>query len=182
MSKSNDSFTFFAVGSYVVALALIVNITGGSLTWGSSWWLVVLFIALGVGFTGTSINRGDSEASAPVERLVSAPAAAPQLEAEVVETASDPVVEPDNLTKIEGIGPKMRDALIAQGVSTFAKLADQSLEEIRAAIEASGMRFAPSAESWAEQAGLAAQGDWDGLEKLQAILDSGRYPEGYEKQ
>lgn len=83
---------------------------------------------------------------------------------------------PDDLTKLEGIGPKMSLALIAAGLDTFAKVAAASLDDFKAAIEAAGMNFAPSAESWSEQAGYAARGDWDGLSTLQDKLESGRYP------
>lgn len=85
--------------------------------------------------------------------------------------------DPDDLTKIEGIGKKMSAALINQGIDTFAKLSTKSVDELREAIAAEGMRFAPAAESWAEQASFAAKGDWDGLEALQSRLVAGRYPQ-----
>jgi large subunit ribosomal protein L21 len=81
----------------------------------------------------------------------------------------------DDLTKIEGIGPKMSAALVAAGIDTFAKLADATEAQIRSAIEEAGMRLAPGLESWAEQAGFAAKGDWDGLEQLQGRLVGGRH-------
>ncbi len=83
---------------------------------------------------------------------------------------------PDDLTKIEGIGPKMAQALIAAGLDTFEKVAAASIADFQAAILAAKMNFAPSAESWAEQAGYAARGDWHGLSALQDTLISGRYP------
>jgi len=82
--------------------------------------------------------------------------------------------KPDDLKKIEGIGPKMAKALIAGGFETFEKLSKASEEELRAAIEAAGMRLAPSLSTWAEQAVLAAKGDWDALQTLQDELDGGR--------
>jgi len=89
---------------------------------------------------------------------------------------TDIVVEPDDLTRLEGIGAKMAAALVAGGLDTFEKVAAASLDDFRAAIEAAGMSFAPAAESWAEQASYAAKGDWDGLAALQDTLISGRYP------
>lgn len=80
----------------------------------------------------------------------------------------------DDLTVIEGIGPKMSDALIAAGFDTFAKLAQATETELTAAIEAAGMRFAPSMATWAEQAGYAEREDWSGLENLQSSLSGGR--------
>lgn len=81
---------------------------------------------------------------------------------------------PDDLTVIEGIGPKMSDALRAAGIDTFAKLSTSSEEVIRAAIQAAGMRFAPSVPTWPEQAGYASSGNWDGLKEFQKKLVSGR--------
>jgi large subunit ribosomal protein L27 len=80
----------------------------------------------------------------------------------------------DDLTVIEGIGPKMSAALVAAGLETFAKLAEATEDQIKAAIEAAGLRFAPSLGTWAQQAALAARDDWDGLKALQDELTAGR--------
>jgi large subunit ribosomal protein L27 len=80
----------------------------------------------------------------------------------------------DDLTIIEGIGPKMAAALIAAGIDTFAKLSDTSEDEIRAAVQAAGMNFAPSIPTWAKQAKFAAEGDMDGLKAYQDKLVGGR--------
>lgn len=82
--------------------------------------------------------------------------------------------EPDDLTVIEGIGPKMSAALQAAGITTYAQLAASSEDTLRAAVEAAGMRLAPSISTWAEQAEYAARGDWDGLEQFQSQLEGGR--------
>lgn len=185
MSKNNDSYTFFSVAAYFIAIAILVSVIAGNGTWGDTWWLILLFVALGVGFTGTAINQGGKQPTSASTGLVTAPVV-PKTETvaqqeKTPEPKATPATEADDLTRIEGIGPKMNAALIAQGIDTFAKLSTKSVDDIRAAIDAGGMRFAPSAESWAEQAGYAAKGDWDGLAKLQEILESGRYPEGYKK-
>jgi F-type H+-transporting ATPase subunit gamma len=83
----------------------------------------------------------------------------------------------DDLTKIEGIGPKMADALRAVGITTFAQLANSSQEELRGAIEKAGMKLAPSIPTWAKQAKFAADGDLDGLEKYQDYLVAGVEPQ-----
>lgn len=82
--------------------------------------------------------------------------------------------DPDDLTKIEGIGPKMSQALIDAGIPTFADLADASEDDLRQAIQDAGMRLAPSLETWAEQATLARDGKWDELDTLQDSLEGGR--------
>jgi len=84
------------------------------------------------------------------------------------------VLTADDLTKIEGIGPKMSEALLAAGINTYAELADSSENDLRRAIQDAGMRLAPSLETWAEQAALARDGKWDELGKLQDTLEGGR--------
>ncbi len=80
----------------------------------------------------------------------------------------------DDLTVIEGIGPKMSAALVAAGIDTFAKLAATNEETLRTAISAAGMRFAPSLVTWSEQAAFANKGDWDGLKTFINTLTAGR--------
>lgn len=97
-----------------------------------------------------------------------------------VEVKTAPVIrpataaQPDDLKIIEGIGPKMAAALVAAGIDSFAKLAQSPESAIHAAIEAAGMRFAPSVPTWPEQAAYAARGDMDGLKAFQATLTGGR--------
>lgn len=111
--------------------------------------------------------------SAPV---VTAPEAPPIAEVKRPAAAAAPSasVTPDNLEMIEGIGPKMAGALRAAGIDSFAKLAKTSEDDLRAAIKAGGMRLAPSVPTWAQQAGYAAKGDWDGLKAFQETLTGGR--------
>lgn len=80
----------------------------------------------------------------------------------------------DDLTQIDGIGPKMATALKAVGIETFAQLAQTTEEQLREAVEKAGMRFAPSMPTWAKQAQLAADGKWEELETYQSKLVGGR--------
>lgn len=116
-------------------------------------------------------NGQEAEAQ---ETVMEADETAP--EEPIAVTPQGDTAEPDDLTKLEGIGPKMSKALIAGGVTSFEKLSTMSVSDIRAVLDAQGQRFAPAAESWAEQASLAAKGDWDGLQALQDTLIAGRYP------
>ena len=83
----------------------------------------------------------------------------------------------DDLTKIEGIGPKMSRALIAAGIRTYADIANASNDQLKQAIEDAGMRFSPSLDTWSEQAGYLVNGDVDGLEAFQSTLVAGRRPD-----
>jgi len=81
--------------------------------------------------------------------------------------------KPDDLTRIEGIGPKSSALLQAAGISTYAKLASADISRLRSILTDGGIR-AGSPATWPEQAQLAATEDWQALEALQGQLKGGR--------
>lgn len=81
--------------------------------------------------------------------------------------------EPDDLSRIEGIGPEISAVLVAAGITTFAELAACEPEELKRILVASGVRRGDPA-TWPKQAALAAQGRWDELAALQTDLHGGR--------
>lgn len=104
-----------------------------------------------------------------------APAVAEEKVKEVVAEAAAPVAKADNLTKIEGIGPKMAGVFNAAGITTFQALADKSAEELRVILDAAEGNFAShNPGTWPEQAQMAADGKWDELKKWQDELDGGK--------
>ena len=84
----------------------------------------------------------------------------------------------DDLKRIEGIGPKFNDALIAAGIDTFVKLEKAGEEELKAALETAKLRFAPSLPTWAEQAGYLVRGDEAGFKAFTDKLVAGRKEDG----
>lgn len=83
--------------------------------------------------------------------------------------------QPDNLKRIEGVGPKIAEVLRAAGVTTFAKLASMKADEIKDVLIAAGDRFSfQDPTTWPAQADLAAKGEWDKLKKWQEDLKGGR--------
>ncbi|MFN3266886.1 MAG: helix-hairpin-helix domain-containing protein [Deinococcales bacterium] len=110
------------------------------------------------------------KAAAPKTAKAAASKAAPVPEAPKAKKAASS----DDLKRIEGIGPKINDALLAAGITTFAELADSSEEALKAALESAGLRFAPSLSTWAEQAGYLARGDEAGFIALTERLVAGR--------
>ena len=81
--------------------------------------------------------------------------------------------EPDDLTRIEGIGPKTALALKEAGIGSFKALAQGSPYDLLPLLEAAGLpRRDPT--TWPAQAALAANGDWDTLEAWQDQLHGGR--------
>ena len=77
----------------------------------------------------------------------------------------------DDLKKIEGIGPKIAETLIAAGIATYADLAKAKPAKIAEIIADVRGNHVP--DTWPEQAQLAADGKWDELKDLQEKLDGG---------
>ena len=81
---------------------------------------------------------------------------------------------PDNLKKIEGIGPKIEELLQAKNIYTFEQLANQSSADLRSILDEAGARFRMhNPETWSEQAKIAAAGDWEYLKSWQDRLKGG---------
>ncbi|GJQ05650.1 50S ribosomal protein L21 [Capnocytophaga canimorsus] len=90
------------------------------------------------------------------------------------ETKSGKATKADDLKKVEGIGPKAAEALVAAGVDTFAKLSKKSADEIKTILtEASSTLAHLDPQTWPQQAQLAAEGKWDELKKWQDELNGG---------
>ncbi|MBI4941670.1 MAG: hypothetical protein HY830_13065 [Actinobacteria bacterium] len=110
-------------------------------------------------------------------------AAAPGVAAGLVSAtagADDDSVEDDSaeddLERIEGIGPRIASALRSAGIRSFRRLADADVPTLQAALEAAGLRFAPSLPTWSRQARFLADGDEVGFIKLTESLVAGREP------
>jgi len=100
------------------------------------------------------------EAAKPVEKVVEQKE---EIKAEKVEVKVEKVEKPatkkpvaakaDNLTVIQGIGPKMSEVLTAAGIDSYSKLSEISEEDLIAILEKSGVRYKSySPETWAENA------------------------------
>ena len=100
---------------------------------------------------------------------------APAPETDTATEAAKPASKPDDLTKIEGIGPKISGLLQAAGIKTFADLAKAEVTVIQKILTEAGSRYRlANPESWPKQAQLAAEGKWSELETLQDSLKGGR--------
>ncbi|MBO0322942.1 30S ribosomal protein S2 [Muricauda sp. CAU 1633] len=77
-------------------------------------------------------------------------------------------VKADDLTKVEGIGPKAAEAIVSSGIETYAKLAKADPEKIKEVLtEASSNLAHLDPTSWPKQAKMAADGKWDELKEWQ---------------
>lgn len=81
----------------------------------------------------------------------------------------------DDLTVIEGIGPKIAGLLNDDNIRSYKKLSGTSVSVLKDILENAGNRFKmhdPS--TWPKQAGLASRGKWDELEEYQDFLMGGK--------
>ena len=92
-------------------------------------------------------------------------------EASKDEVSNEEESQADDLTKIEGIGPKIAEALNNAGIKTFADLAAAKDEDVQEIIK--DIPGNHKADTWNEQAALARDGKWDELKELQDKLDRG---------
>ena len=79
----------------------------------------------------------------------------------------------DDLTVLEGVGPKVAKILTEAGYASFADLAKADPVEVDKVLDANKLQMLDSA-GWIDQAKLAAAGDMEGLAKLQDELKGGR--------
>jgi predicted flap endonuclease-1-like 5' DNA nuclease len=80
----------------------------------------------------------------------------------------------DDLTIIEGIGPKISRLLQDKDINTFAELAAANVGQIQEILTEAGLSNIAKPATWSEQAQLAAEGKWDDLKSLQDALKGGR--------
>lgn len=124
------------------------------------------------------------EEAPPTDKTDAKPAATQKLAEEPQTSVEEPVAtqklddEPaapaaDDLEVIEGIGPKIASVLREASINSFAELAATDSERLTEILQEANLRLA-SSETWAEQAELAAKGDWEGLKQLQGRLKGGR--------
>lgn len=80
----------------------------------------------------------------------------------------------DDLTKIEGAGPKAAEALTNAGLDTFAKIAKADAEKMKEILTEASSRLAHlDTASWPKQAKMAADGKWDELKAWQDSVKGG---------
>ncbi len=127
----------------------------------------------------TRINSTRKKATAKMEKAMAPIKKAKSVKTRVAKAQKKVVkaqkaVVANDLTKIEGIGPKIAEHLNKAGISSFAQLAAADIKSIKTILTAAGPRYArrnPS--TWAQQAKLAATGKWDRLKTLQSKLKGG---------
>jgi hypothetical protein len=81
-----------------------------------------------------------------------------------------------DLTKIEGIGPKIEELLNKNGINSYEQLANASHSFLEKIISDAGPAFYTHrrmTNTWPAQAKLAQHEEWDELKKWQDVLKAG---------
>lgn len=85
----------------------------------------------------------------------------------------------DDLTIIDGIGPKIDELFRANGVASLAQVARLGVQDMLDILERGGPSFhLANPDTWAEQALLASENRWKELKHLQEGLIGGPGPSG----
>lgn len=101
--------------------------------------------------------------------------AAPKAKPQAKKATAPKAVVADDLTKIEGVGPKIAQLLKDNGISTFDGLSKVKADAIKTILDKGGSRMQMhDPTTWPAQAKLAAKGSWDELNKLQDELKGGK--------
>ena len=121
-------------------------------------------------------KKADSDSTTEEVKAVAAEPAVIETIAEVIEDEPVAVTTKavaDDLEIVEGIGPKIAEALAGAGVTTFAQLAEMTPDAINEIVSGAGIS-SRDATTWPKQAEMARDGKFDELKTWQDELDGGR--------
>lgn len=84
-------------------------------------------------------------------------------------------IKENDLTVVEGIGPKISQLFIDAGIATWRELGETSIEHCQKILDDAGDRYTVhNPGTWPRQAKLAADGEWQKLFDWQEQLDGGK--------
>ncbi|MEM6398199.1 MAG: 50S ribosomal protein L27 [Bacteroidota bacterium] len=115
--------------------------------------------------------------AAPVETPAEEKKAAPKKKAktEKIKLPNGKSFKLDDLKIVEGIGPKIEGLLNDAGINTWRGLADADTNFVQGILDEAGPRYRMhNPATWAKQADMAANAQWDELVKYQDELDGGK--------
>lgn len=135
---------------------------------GASDWIWIIIFILALVLVWWLLSRAADLAKEESEELTKN-----ILKEESEKAAEDAVQEPDDLTRIEGIGPKINQILHGAGIHTYTQLSISDPDSLKSLMDESSLPFADPT-SWPEQAKLASEGNWAELDDLQEKLKGGR--------
>ncbi len=121
-------------------------------------------------------NRAANMAMAsPIASFAAGAVTAKAFDADAAKAAFGKTIKEDDLTVVEGIGPKIAELFHQANINTWQQLSETSVEACQKILDDAGDRFAiHNPNTWPRQAKLAADGQWQELFDWQEILDGGR--------
>ena len=127
-----------------------------------------------VAHTPTPAAAPVKAAEVPVAKVAPAAAVATVIDLAAAKKAGFTIKNANDLTIVEGIGPKINELFNNAGIKTFVQLAAATVPQMRKILDAGGSRFRiANPSTWAQQGALAAENKWDELKKLQDKLSAG---------
>lgn len=150
----------------------------------------ILFALLG-GVVGWALRalkaRRDGVAArpvGPVDAVSVDPVSAAPVSADAVSVEPSPVdvdgaeavlgrkIRSDDLTVVDGIGPKIAELCAGIGVTTWSELGRTDVDTLRAMLDDGGSGYkARDPSTWPRQGELLAAGQWDAFRALTAATD-----------
>ena len=110
------------------------------------------------------------------ETPVETPAPAPPV-VEIAMPAAAVIHEKEDLTVVEGIGPKIQELLYQYGILSYRQLAETEVTRLKEILSAAGPQLAMhDPGTWSAQANLAANDKWEDLKAYQGFLKGGKTP------
>jgi uncharacterized membrane protein HdeD (DUF308 family)/predicted flap endonuclease-1-like 5' DNA nuclease len=170
----------------ILSIILLLN-AGGAASWmpwalgglallGGFLTIIGSFALRGVEHDIEDMRENAASASQDMAQARASMAAQARETAAAADAAVDDMMDAppmvQDLTVIEGIGPKTAAALQAAGINNYADLASLSTDQLRSILSGAGLSADPS--TWSQQAQLAAAGKMDELQALQDRLQGGR--------
>ena len=100
------------------------------------------------------VKKAPKKAEAPKVEEVKVEEPKAEVKEEAPKAASKKAeAKSDNLTKLDGVGPKLAEILNEAGIATYADLAGTSVEKMKEILETAGSRYASKDPApWIEQA------------------------------
>jgi predicted flap endonuclease-1-like 5' DNA nuclease len=119
--------------------------------------------------------KADVVAAPTAAKATEKKAAAPKAGTKAAAPKAAVVAKADDLTLIEGIGPKIAELLQNAGIQSFADLAKAKPEAIKTILDAAGKKFQMhDPATWPKQSALARDGKSAELAKMQEELKGGK--------
>jgi predicted flap endonuclease-1-like 5' DNA nuclease len=109
------------------------------------------------------------------EPVVTTPVAVLDVDLDAASAVLGKKIGQDDLTVVEGIGPKIAELCHGIGIRTWADLAETEVSLLRTMLNDAGQRYkAHDPTTWPQQAALLAGGAWSDFRALTDRLDGGR--------